>query len=112
MRTNSKTLMASAILGLIYVLYLFLYFSGVIGTADEYGVLALGLASMIVTPHLVLMSVGTAFSIVATTTNKKWAGLTAYILFYVATAVFPYYIVFSLPIAVLGTVGWYYMDKK
>ena len=87
---KSKTLITSMVLGIAYALYLIVYFSGAILGAES----------------------GALFSLVAVLTYKPWAGLTAFILYYVASAVFPLYAMMSLPIAIIATVGWNKMRKQ
>ena len=106
---KSKTLITSMVLGIAYALYLIVYFSGAESGAAAVGG---GLAAMIVAPHMALITVGALFSLVAVLTYKSWAGLTAFILYYVASAVFPLYAMMSLPIAIIATVGWNKMRKQ
>lgn len=110
---KSKTLITSMVLGIAYALYLIVYFSGaILGAESGAAAVGGGLAAMIVAPHMALITVGALFSLVAVLTYKSWAGLTAFILYYVASAVFPLYAIISLPIAIIATVGWNKMRKQ
>lgn len=109
---KSKILIISAILGTLYALYLVSHFgSGVLNSNSGAETLGAGMATMIVLPHMLTASLGAVFSVIAVVTYKQWAAMTAFILYFVASALFPIYAMFTIPIGILATIGWIKVKK-
>ena len=69
------------------------------------------LASAIVFPHMITTIAGAVFSVIAVITNKRWSAMVSFILYYVASILFIMYAVFTLPIAIISTIGYVRMKK-
>ncbi len=81
---RSKLLLAAAILGTLYLLYLVAYFTSGIFSSDGTEVLAAGLATALVTPHMVCVGIAAAFNWIGWALNARWAALVAGILYAVS----------------------------
>lgn len=104
---RSKTLLAANILAAVYSMYLILYFSGVMADAFEGVDLAAGtIATALVTPHIILFSLGTIFGWIGFILKKSWAALAAAILYSAGTLCCLLYAVACAPIMILGFVGY------
>ena len=108
---KSKLLITSAILGVLYSIYIITYFYNSITGSDSYEAIGASIASMLVMPHMLTVLLAAVFSVVAVLTNKQWSGLTAMILYFVSAVLFIPYAVFSIPIAVFALFGWIKMKK-
>lgn len=109
---KSKILIISAILGVLYGLYLISHFGlGVLNSNSGAETLGASMATIIVLPHMLVTSLGAVFSVIAVITYKQWAAITAFILYFVASALFPIYAMFTIPIGALATIGWTKVKK-
>lgn len=108
---RSKVLIVATALATIYSVYLITYFVG--GTANSSGPEAVGgaIATALVTPHIIVFSIGAVFGWLAVFAKKCWAALVAAILYSVGTLFFLAYFMFGVPILVLGFIG-YRKQKK
>ena len=108
---RSKLLFVTSLLASLYVLYLISYFGGAMGdlnSADEIGG---AIATALVTPHMVVLGVGAIFSWIGFFSRKSWAVLTSAILYCVGALLFLLYIIFCLPLIILGFIS-YSKQKK
>lgn len=104
---RSKCLLISAILGLIYSIYLIAHFSGgVFGSEDGIELAGAAIATALVTPHMILVVLATIFNWVAYFSNKRGFALTAGILYCVGGVIFIIYIIFVIPSIIFSFVGY------
>lgn len=68
--------------------------------------IASAIATMLVTPHIVLCVVGSIFMWIGFFENGRITALVGAILFCVAGAVFITYLPYCIPIIILGFIGW------
>lgn len=90
----------AAALGSVYSVYLIKYFYFL---GDD---LASTIATLIVTPHIVLCVLGSIFMWIGFFDNGKITALVGAILFSVAGAIFMTYLPLCIPIIILGFIGW------
>jgi len=110
-KNRSKVLFVTAILATLYVIYLVMYFGGSIMSNDSSEAIGGAIATALIMPHMFLTGLGAIFSWVGFATRKSWAALAGAILYSVGAALFVLYIMFSLPLIILGFVG-YSKQKK
>ncbi len=106
MRKRSILLTIATVLASAYAVYLFCYFVG--GTAAASGTDAIGgaIATALVTPHAVTILIGAVFGWVGVLAKKSWAALASAILYSVATLLFLAYAMFTIPLLILGFIGY------
>ena len=82
---KSKLLMAAAIIGTLYLVYLISYFTGGMtsseGTAEAIGA---GLAAALVMPHAVCVGIAVIFNWLGWALKARWAALVAGIMYAVS----------------------------
>jgi len=109
---RSKILLVSAILGLLYSIYIISYFSnGIFGSKGSTEVLGAAIATAVVTPHIILVVLATIFNWIAYFSNKRGFALTGGILYAVGGAIFIMYIIFVIPSMILSFVGYTKLKK-
>lgn len=93
---NDWFLRLSVLLGFLYLVYLILYFSGVISDArgDLASEIGTALGFYIVLPHLAAVALAVLFGLVALISKKRWPILTSAILYIVSIVLFPIYFMF------------------
>lgn len=113
---RNKLLLVALILGVAYVVYgLWYWFGGGAAAsvgADSASQVGAGLATMLVTPHLVLTVVAVAFNALAYFMGKRAFALVAGILYAVAMVLFLAYFFFVLAQMILCFVAYAKMPKK
>lgn len=114
----------AALLGLAYLCYSAYYWTGVISETntvqnvaknswDAIGSqLGVGIATTLVTPHLVCSGIAVLFNCIAALIRKRWAALTAAIMYSVAIILFPMYFMFVTLQAILCFVAFARMPKQ
>lgn len=109
---HSKALLISAILGLLYSLYIISYFfKGLTSTNGGAELAGAAIATALVTPHMILVVLATIFNIIAYFSNKRGFALTGAILYAVGGVIFILYIIFVVPSIVLSFVGYAKLKK-
>ncbi len=111
MKSRSKILLIATLLSTAYAIYLFVYFVG--GTASATTTEAQiggAIATALVTPHAIMFLIGAVFGWLGVLCKKIWAALVAAILYAVGSVFFLVYIMFGLPILILGFIG--YVNQK
>lgn len=103
---KNKCLLISFILGLIYSIYIFAYFTGAIGSTSGAEQLGAGLATAIVMPHMIVTVLATIFNGLGCFMNKSGFALTGAILYAVAMVLFPMYFFFVIIQMILSFVGF------
>lgn len=107
MKTRSKSLLASWIIGALYFVYITLYFLKVIEPSETVlEDIVHGIALMLVGPHIFLVFLALIFNIIGWAKSVKWAALTGGILYCVAALAFIMYCFFVIPSIVLSFVGF------
>lgn len=105
-KNRSKALFIGAILSTIYVIYLICYFGGTMGDLNSSEEIGGAIATVLVTPHIILMGLGAIFSWLGFFLRKSWGALVGAILYCVGAILFILYALFCIPIIVLGFVGY------
>lgn len=97
----------TAALTVLYAIYIISYFSDIaMETFSGF------IASSIVTPHMICVSLAGIFSLVGLFAYKRWAMLTAAILLSVSAAIFPAYAMFVIVQAIMGFIAYARMTKQ
>lgn len=110
---KSVLLLISGILGLAYTIYIIVYFSGTVMNAEsDADIVGGAIATLLVAPHMVIVSIATLFNILAYFLNKRGFALVAGILYSVGALVFIFYAFFVLPSLVLCYVAYAKMKKQ
>lgn len=109
---KSKALIASAVLGVLYSIYLIAYFFGV-STGDVSDAEAIGgaIATVLVMPHMILVALAAIFNVLGVSLEKTGFALTAGILYSVGGVLFLIYLPLVIPMIVLSFVGYSRMKK-
>lgn len=105
-KNRSKVLFVCAVLATVYSLYLIIYFGSSFVTSNSAEVIGGVIATALVTPHMVLMSLGAIFSWLGFFLRKSWCALVGAILYFVAALIFMLYAPFCIPIIILGFFGF------
>lgn len=105
-KKRSKAFFTSIILATIYLIYIISYFYGILGQGDTAEQIGSGLATALVTPHIVVLAISVMFGWLAFGLNSSGFALTASILYTVAGVMFIPYIFFVIPSIILGFVGY------
>ena len=112
MYKRSNLLLASWIICALYLTYILAYFWVKIpnnpSAAESIGI---GLATMLVGPHILITFLALIFNIIGWSSIKPWAALTGAILYCVAAIMFLIYCIFVIPSIVLSFVGFARMRK-
>lgn len=106
LKNRSKILIIATLFATIYSIYLITHF--VSNTASSEGAEAVGsaIATAMVTPHMITILIGAIFGWLGVFLKASWAALVAAILYTVGAVLFLVYFMFSLPILILGFVGF------
>ncbi len=105
-KNRSKALFVAALLATIYVIYLVFYFGGAITSDDSVEAIGGAIATALVMPHMIITGLGAVFSWIGFGSRKTWAALVGAILYCVGGLLFLIYIMFSIPLIILGFVGY------
>ena len=81
---KSKLLLASGIIGTLYLIYLISYFSGGVVSTDGAEAIGAGIAAALVTPHMVCVGVAVIFNWLGWALKARWAALVAGIMYAVS----------------------------
>lgn len=110
-KNRSKVLFVCALLATLYVVYLICYFGNSMMSGDSAEAIGGAIATALVTPHTVIMGLGAIFSWLGFFLRKSWSALVGAILYCVGSLIFIVYIMFGIPLIILGFVG-YSKQKK
>jgi len=109
----SKLLLISFIIGVAYLLYSIVYWSGAAGagetTAEQVGA---GIATVLVMPHLIVTALAVLFNALGLFMHKRGFALTGAILYTVAIVLFPVYFMFVIIEMILSYIGFAKMPKN
>lgn len=103
---KSMCLLISAILGILYSVYLITYFSGAVSGSEGAAALGAGIAVTLVMPHIAATVLATVFTTLGWGANSRGLALTGAILYCVAAVLFPLYAMFVLVQIILAFVGF------
>lgn len=106
-KKRSVCLLIAAILGVIYVIYIVSYFFGANASAGSTAeAIGTGIATAMVTPHLICIVLAVIFNVLGWFMNKRAFALTAGILYAVGAVMFLMYAPFVLVQMILAFVGF------
>ena len=97
---KSKLLLAAAILGAAYFIYLISYFTGAIGE------------TALVTPHMICVGIAAIFNWIGWAMSVRWGALVAGILYAVSIVLMPIYFMFVIIQMILCFVGFAKLKQK
>lgn len=104
---KSKALLVSLIIGALYGAYLIANFgSAMLGAGSDAEAVGAGIATVLVTPHIILVVLAVIFNALGCFKNKQGFALTGGILYSVAAAVFIIYAPFLIISIVCSFVGY------
>lgn len=109
---KSKVLLVSAILGTLYLIYLISYFVGGMASGDDAEVIAGGIATMLVMPHLLCVGLAAIFTWIGWALSARWGALVAGILYAVSILCMFIYAPFVIIQLVLSFVGFAKMKQN
>lgn len=108
---KNKLLLVSFILGLLYSIYIFTYFTGALGGSSGAEQVGAGIATALVMPHMVVTVLATIFNGLGYFMGKSAFALTGAILYAVAMVLFPMYFFFVIIQMILSFIGFAKMRK-
>lgn len=111
-RKRNVLLFISAILGVLYTIYIIVYFSSASGSSsDATEAIGIGIATALATPHMIATALATIFNILGWAMNHRGFALTGAILYCVAAVCFPMYAFFVVIQIVLSFIGFAKLKK-
>lgn len=112
MKGKSKILIVSAVLGIVYSIYLITYFSGSMSETNSVSESIGGaIATALVMPHMICVVLATIFNSVGALRNKAGFALTGAILYSVGGVLFLMYMPFVIPMIILSFIGYSKLNK-
>lgn len=109
---KSVLLLISAILGVLYAIFIVVYFvSAGAGAKSNAEALGIGIAAMLVMPHMICAVLAAIFNVLGWALSKRGFALTGGILYSVAAVMFPLYALFVLAQIILSFVGFAKLKK-
>lgn len=109
---KSKLLLVSAIIGVAYLIYSIVYWSGAnTGNTDTASAIGAGIATALVMPHLVCTGIAVVFNILGWAMRSRGFALVGAILYTVAMVLFFAYFMFVVIEAILSYVAFAKMKK-
>ncbi len=109
---KSKLLLAAAILGTLYIVYLISYFAGGIASSDGAEALGAGIATALVMPHMLFVGLAVIFNWIGWALNVRWGALTAGILYAVSILMMFIYAMFVVLQMIFCFVAFAKMKNK
>lgn len=111
-KKKSVLLLISAILGILYVVYIVAYFMGAgSNTGSTAEAIGAGIATMLVMPHMICAVLAAIFNTLGWSMNSRGFSLTGAILYAVAAVLFPMYAMFVIIQMILSFVGFARLKK-
>ena len=105
-------LLISAILGVLYAIFIVTYFAGVGSGADGAAeAIGAGIATMLVMPHMICAVLAAIFNVLGWGMSSRGFSLTGAILYAVAAVLFPVYAMFVLIQMILSFIGFARLKK-
>lgn len=109
---KSKLLLASGILGTLYLVYLISYFTGITSSADGAEAVGAGIAAALVMPHMVCVGIAVIFNWLGWALKARWAALVAGILYAVSMVCMFVYAMFVVLEMIFCFVAFAKMKQK
>ena len=111
-KKKSVLLLISAILGVLYAIFIVTYFAGVGSGADGAAeAIGAGIATMLVMPHMICAVLAAIFNVLGWGMSSRGFSLTGAILYAVADVLFPVYAMFVLIQMILSFIGFARLKK-
>ena len=111
LKNRSIAALIAALLATAYAVYLIVYFSGAVASTTGSEQVGAGIATALVTPHMILIAIGALFNWLGFFLRKAGFILVGAILYLVGGILFLAYILFIIPSAILAFIG-YAKQKK
>lgn len=109
---RSKLLLISGILSTAYLMYILSYFfGGIFSSSNEVEAVSMGLASILVMPHMLFVGLGVLFNWIGWSMRKRWAALVSGILYTVSIFFMIIYIPFVIIQVILCFIAFSKMKK-
>ncbi|MCI8513613.1 MAG: hypothetical protein HFI93_03140 [Lachnospiraceae bacterium] len=108
----NKCLLIALLLGVAYIIYSFVYWSGAVGSGTDAEQLGAGIAAALVMPHLIVTALAVIFNALGLFLRKRGFALTGAILYTVAIVLFPAYFMFVILQMILSYIGFAGLKKK
>lgn len=103
----SICLLISLIIGVLYLIYSAVYWSGAAGSGlDAYEQIGSGIAAALVMPHLLATLIAVIFNALGLIMKKRAFALAGAILYSVAVVLFPMYFMFVIIEIILSFIGY------
>ena len=83
-----------------------IYFAGSTSSEDAAEAIGGAIATAIVMPHMIVMAIGAIFTWIGFGLMKSWGALVGAMLYCVGLVLFPLYFMFTVPLIILGFVGF------
>ena len=106
MKKRSVLLLIASIIGTAYLIYLISYFSAGMSSSDAAEAIGAGIATALVTPHMVVVGIAVIFNWIGWAINARWAALTAGILYAVSIVLMFIYVMFVVVEMILCFIGF------
>lgn len=103
---RSRILFTSSIIATAYIIYLIVYFYNGMQSNDSAEAIGGAIATVLVTPHILMIGLGTIFGWLGFFLRKSGFALVSAILFSVGALIFLMYAPICIPIIVLGFIGY------
>ena len=111
-KKKSTLLLISAILGILYSVYIVVYFMGAGSNAGSTAeAIGAGIATVIVMPHMICAVLAAIFNTLGWAMSSRGFSLTGAILYAVAAVLFPIYAMFVLIQMILSFIGFARLKK-
>lgn len=111
MKNLNKCLLIAFILGALYAVYCITYFGGAIMSTEGIDQVGAGLATALVTPHMICVVIAVIFNGLGMYLKKTGFALVAAILYAVAMVLFIPYFFFVIIQMILAFVGYSQLKK-
>ena len=111
-KKKNVLLLISAILGILYAVYIVVYFMSGSDSASTAEAIGAGTAAIIVMPHMICATLAAIFNTLGWSMNSRGFALTGAILYSVAAVLFPLYALFVVIQIVLSFVGFAQLKKN
>lgn len=109
---KSKLLLASGVIGSLYLVYLVFYFAGGMSSGDSTDVIAAGIATTLVMPHMLCVGIAVIFNWLGWALKAPWAALVAGIMYAVSIVCMFIYAMFVVLEMIFCFVAYAKMKNK
>lgn len=110
---RSKCLLIAGVIGTLYLIYLISYFAGGLSSASgSTEVVGKGIATALVTPHMICVGIAVIFNWLGWALKARWAALVAGILYAVSIVMMFIYAMFVVIEMILCFIGFAKMTPE